>query len=89
MTPTGGGCARPRATRQPANTGPAISPTTNPPYPENPVNGAPAPDGAGVTSTAVDFWPYRSGPQGDPNTGQHGVMPAPIPVDDTGALRHR
>ena len=68
----------------PANTGPAISPTSNPPYPENPVNGAPTPDGAGVTSTAVDFWPYRSGPQGDPNTGQHGLMPAPIPVDDAG-----
>ena len=26
---------------QPANTGPDVSPTTNPPYPENPVNGAP------------------------------------------------
>src|SRR4051794_37442163 len=68
----------------PANTGPAISPTTNPPYPENPVNGAPTADGAGTTSTTVDFWPYRNGPQSDPNTGQNAISPAPIPVDDAG-----
>jgi hypothetical protein len=66
----------------PANTGPAVSPTSNPPYPENPVNGAPAPDGAGITSTTVDFWPYRSGPQGDPNNGQNAIAFAPMPVDD-------
>ncbi len=66
------------------NTGPAISPATNPPYPENPVNGAPTSDGEGVTSTTVDFWPYRNGQQSDPNRGQYPILTAPIPVNDAG-----
>ena len=47
------------------NPGPAISPTSNPPFPENPVNGFALADGAGTSSTAVDFFPHRSGAQGD------------------------
>jgi hypothetical protein len=62
----------------PPNDGPEVSPASNPPYPENPVNGAPSADG----SSTVDFMPYRSGPQSDPNTGQFAVVPAPIPVND-------
>ena len=40
---------------------PLISPTENPPLPENPVNGASAPDeiAGATTSNAVDFHPYR------------------------------
>ena len=68
----------PNGNTQPVNNGPAVSPTTNPGYPENPVNGVVAPEG----STTVDFRPYRSGPQSDPNTGQFPVVPAPIPVSD-------
>jgi hypothetical protein len=69
---------------QPAvpNTGPAISPTTNPPVPENPVNGDPFDTGSGITSTAVDFLPFRSGPQSDPLTGQFPNIQAPLPVND-------
>jgi hypothetical protein len=70
----------PPGNTQPVNTGPDVSPTTNPPYPENPVNGAPSAEG----STTVDFMPFRSGPQGDPNSGQFPVVPAPIPVSDSG-----
>ncbi len=74
------------------NVGPAISPTSNPPVPENPVNGTPVADpacvpttGAAVdNSTAVDFCPFRNGTQGDPNTGQWPVVNAPLPVSDTG-----
>ncbi|MGB7686303.1 MAG: hypothetical protein WBL45_11040 [Solirubrobacterales bacterium] len=66
------------------NLGPAISPTTNPRYQETAVNGAPTPDGAGTTSTAVDFFPFRDGNQADPNTGQLPVVYAPLPVNDTG-----
>ena len=62
----------------PPNDGPEVSPTTNPPYPENPVNGTPAAEG----SSTVDFRPFRDGPQSDPNRGQFPVVPAPIPVDD-------
>jgi hypothetical protein len=69
---------------QPVNTGPAISPVINPPYPENPVNGAPVADEGGVTSTAVDFFPYRNGPQSEPNSGQWPILTAPMPVDDSG-----
>jgi hypothetical protein len=68
----------PPGNTQPPNNGPAVSPTTNPGYPENPVNGVAAPEG----STTVDFRPYRSGPQSDPNSGQFPVVPAPIPVSD-------
>jgi hypothetical protein len=68
----------PPGNTQPANTGPDVSPTFNPPYPENGVNGAPSADG----STAVDFMPFRNGPQSDPNTGQFPVVPAPIAVSD-------
>ena len=68
----------PAGNTQPPNNGPAVSPTRNPGYPENPVNGVAAAEG----STTVDFRPYRSGPQSDPNTGQFPVVPAPIPVSD-------
>jgi hypothetical protein len=71
----------PTGNTQPPNNGPAVSPTTNPGYPENPVNGvADATSG----STTVDFLPFRSGPQSDPDTGQFPVVPAPIPVSDAG-----
>ena len=41
---------------------PPISPTTNPPVPENPVNGTATAETAtgGTTSNSVDFFPYRS-----------------------------
>ncbi len=74
------------------NVGPAISPATNPPVPENPVNGAPVADPMCVTtngsatsnSTAVDFCPFRNGNQGDPNAGQWPIVNAPLPVSDEG-----
>jgi hypothetical protein len=69
-----------------ANPGPEISPSTNPQVPENPVNGVAAPDTSDpagpVTSSAVDFYPYRNGPQANPTTGEYPVLSAPIPVDD-------
>jgi hypothetical protein len=71
-----------RGTPPPTNNGPAISPTYNPPIPENPVNGAPVDTGSGITSSAVDFLPYRSGPQSDPTTGQFSNIQAPMPVSD-------
>jgi hypothetical protein len=66
------------------NPGPAISPTTNPQVPENPVNGTATVEtvSGGTTSNSVDFYPYRSGPQSDPTNGQYPVLSAPIPVDD-------
>src|SRR3954470_3423261 len=67
------------------NNGPAIAPTTsNPPPPENPVNGAPVSDGAGTTSDAVDFFPFRNGVQSEPNSGEFPVFDVPGPVDDAG-----
>ncbi len=66
------------------NPGPAISPATNPPIPENPVNGTEVTDDAGRTSDAVDVSPYRSGFQGDPVRGEWPVAEAPLPVDDAG-----
>jgi hypothetical protein len=69
----------PNGNTQPPNNGPAVSPTRNPGYPENPVNGL---VDATFGSNVVDFLPYRSGPQSDPNTGQFPVVPAPIPVSD-------
>ena len=75
-----------------ANAGPAISPTTNPPAPENPVNGAAIADGTGNTSDAVDFFPFRNGFQSDPNTGEFPVLDVPGPVNDAradGDARHR
>ena len=71
-----------RFTTLATNPGPAISPAYNPPVPENPVNGAPVADGAGTTSSAVDFFPYRSGPQSDPLTGQFPNIEAPSAVQD-------
>jgi hypothetical protein len=68
----------PSGNTQPVNTGPDVSPTFNPPYPESPVNGTASADG----STTVDFAPFRSGPQSDPNTGQFPVVPAPLAVSD-------
>ena len=35
-----------------------------------------------MTSNAVDFFPYRSGPQSDPTNGEYPVLTAPIPVSD-------
>ncbi|WP_157591773.1 Ig-like domain-containing protein [Solirubrobacter soli] len=64
------------------NAGPVISPASNPAFPENPVNGAGIPDGAGTTSSTVDFFPYRNGAQADPESGQFVVFDAPRPVDD-------
>ena len=75
-----------------ANNGPAISPLTNPPIPENPVNGSPTatdPDCVATNATtlpnssAVDFCPFRNGTQGDPNTGQYLITDAPLPISDT------
>jgi hypothetical protein len=65
-----------------SNAGPAISPTTNPKYQENPVNGTAEADGGGTTSSAVDFFPFRNGSQSDPNTGEFPVVYAPLPVND-------
>jgi ribosomal protein L37E len=64
------------------NPGPAISPATNPLVPGNPVNGTAKPDGAGITSDAVDFYPFRAGPQGSPTTGEFPLANAPMPVVD-------
>ena len=77
-----------RFTTQATNPGPAISPMTNPPVPENPVNGTPVPDGAGTSSSAVDFVPFRSGPQSDPLTGQYPNIEAPSAVARRGADDH-
>jgi len=51
-----------------SNPGPLISPTINPPWPENPVGGTAATDSVngGATSNSVAFFPYRSGVQSDP-----------------------
>ncbi len=65
-----------------ANTGPAISPATNPAFPENPVNGASTTDpvgGANSTSNAVDFYPYRTGSQAQ---GQWPVLDVPMAIED-------
>jgi hypothetical protein len=67
-----------------SNVGPAISPIRNPFYQENPVNGTGVPDGAGTTSSAVDFFPFRNGSQSDPDAGQWPVVFAPLPVADAG-----
>ena len=55
------------------NPGPAIAPTTNPPVPENPVN----------SQAAVDFLPFRAGPQSDPISGEFPVFSVPGPVNDS------
>ena len=68
------------------NPGPAISPITNPPFPENPVNGFAAQDGTGTTSTAVDFFPHRNGAQGDGQSGEFTVFDAPLPMVDAAPL---
>ena len=67
----------------PPNNGPAVSPITNPPYPENPVNGTETGAGPTRNSSTVDFQPFRSGTQSDPNTGQFPILTAPMPVNDT------
>lgn len=74
------------------NAGPAVSPVTNPPYQENPVNGAATVDATCVNSSgvavpgsnAVDFCPFRNGNQGDPNGGEYPVAYAPLPMSDAG-----
>ena len=50
------------------NTGPAISPTTNPIIPENPVNGAPVADGAGNDVERGRLLPV---PQRQPGRPEH------------------
>ncbi len=75
-----------------ANAGPAVSPTTNPPYQENPVNGTATVDptclnssGAAVPgSSSVDFCPFHNGNQADPTLGELPVAYAPLPVSDSG-----
>jgi hypothetical protein len=74
------------AVKATANLGPAISPTTNPAYQENPVNGAAETDGSGTTSDAVDFFPFRDGSEADPNTGEWPVVYAPLPVNDAAPM---
>jgi hypothetical protein len=65
------------------NPGPVMSPTDNPPVPENPVGGTAAvTDGTGTTSNSVDYYPFRSGMQADMGNGEWPVLSAPIPVDD-------
>jgi Bacterial Ig domain len=77
---TGGGAGSP--TPPYPNTGPLVSPAFNPPIPENPVNGTEFTSGEGRNSTAVDFQPFRSGPQGSPTEGQFANVQAPQPMDD-------
>lgn len=67
---------------QAVNPGPGISPTDNPLVPENPVNGASVVDGAGFSSTAVDMFPFRNGPQSSERNGQYIVPTAPMPIND-------
>ena len=74
------------------NAGPVVSPTTNPPYQENPVNGTATVDATCLNSSnvavpgsdTVDFCPFRNGNQADPNAGQFPVAYAPLPVSDAG-----
>ena len=66
------------------NAGPAVTPTTNPPFPENPVNGLAITDEEGATSTAVDYSPHRNGAQGDGQNGEFTVFDSPLPMDDAG-----
>jgi hypothetical protein len=73
-----------------SNPGPAVSPVTNPPIPENPVNGATIADPTCIAtdlttvsnSDAVDFCPFRNGSQSDPNFGEFPAVDAPLPVAD-------
>ena len=69
--------------------GPEISPTANPPFGENPVNGTATPDvtcqrAPNMNSNTVDVCPYRPGPQSDSDSGEFLMSDAPIPVDDAG-----
>ncbi len=66
------------AVKATSNVGPAVSPTTNPAYQENPVNGTANAEG----SDAVHFKPFRGGSQSDPDAGEWPVIYAPLPVDD-------
>jgi hypothetical protein len=61
-----------------------VSPATNPPAPQNPVNGESVAEEAtgATTSDAVDFYPYRNGNVADPDSGEYPVLPAPIPMSD-------
>ena len=56
------------------------NPAVPTPAPSNPNN--PQPQVAGTTSSSVDFFPYRSGSQSDPQHGQIPVLTAPIPISD-------
>jgi hypothetical protein len=67
--------------------GPAVSPATNPPFGENPVNGTPVVDPTCThapqeNSSTVDVCPYRPGPQSDSDLGEFLLSDAPIPVND-------
>ena len=70
---------------QAVNPGPAVSPAANPPIPENPVNGTAVSDPvltSLLTSSAVDFVPFRDGPQSAADSGEYVVYNAPGPVSD-------
>jgi hypothetical protein len=79
-----------RYTSATSNPGPAISPLSNPPVPENPVNGSPVVDATCLPTTGpavpnsdtVNFCPFRNGPQSDPTSGEYPVVDGPIPVND-------
>lgn len=60
------------------NPGPAVSPTTNPDIPENPVNGVASANG----STTVTFSPFRNGAQISPTAGEYPIASAPLPISD-------
>jgi hypothetical protein len=67
--------------------GPEVSPTSNPPFGENPVNGTPVADptcahAPQLNSDTVDVCPYRPGPQSDSDLGEFLLADAPIPVSD-------
>lgn len=67
------------------NPGPLVSPTINPPWPENPVNGTVAADATVPTqntSSAVDYYPFRNGVQSDPDAGMYTIADAPLPIAD-------
>jgi Bacterial Ig domain len=66
------------AVKATSNVGPAVSPTINPAYQENPVNGTADSEG----SDAVHFLPFRNGSESDPDAGEWPVIYAPLPVDD-------
>ena len=76
------GPAQPGAGGTLPNPGPAISPTSNPPFPENPVNGFALADGAGTTRPPSTSSRTAAAPSAIRASGQFTVFDAPLPVDD-------